>query len=290
MALEKAACLKLKEVLDEAKESFVKAEKMAKKIDLEDESKEPSLEVSRAYTKAAQIYKRAVDLIEAASEKKLLHDDALLAFWAYYGYGISLHWKVVLATRLDYDDMTEELGDDVYKSLLMMHEALEIARDNRLNLLYEESLACGILAEELEDQENYEDAYEYFQRKFSIYLEMQGTGYEYVLGLGVRMISCFLEGLRSNKVDANWLTKEAPTAIDCLEKLSKITDLAMKGDEVTLARFNLPQSRRESYVKTIKDSITRKLEALKAMYPDTDKNARSADPNGETDKANFGAC
>lgn len=255
-------------VLDEAKQSFLKAEKLTGKIDWSDNSKLPSLEVSHAYTKAAEIYSRAVDLIKAVTERKL-SDHERLAFLAYYGYGISLHWKVHFATRLDCDDMTDELGDDAYKSLLMLHEALEITTSNQLDdLLNEESLACGILAEELEDQGNYEDAYELFQRNFSIY-EIQCAEYEYVLGLGSRMISCFLAAQKSN-VDADWLTKKAPTAVDCLEKMSIISDLAMKGDEDTLARFGLPQSKCEAYVKSLKDWITLKLEAVKGSFPDAD--------------------
>lgn len=283
---QKAACLKLIEVLDEAKESYVKAGKMAGKINWRDKSKEPSLEVSRAYAKAVEIYSRAVHIIEADSLKNL---SERLAFLAYYEYGMSLHWKVHFATRRDYDAMTEELSNDSCKSLLMLQQALKIASNNQLNLLDQESQACGIVAEELEEQGNFEEAYDLFQRMFSIY-EKLDVDNVCILGLGTRMVSCFQAAQDESNVDANWLSEKAPTAIACLEKIYNMCDLALKGDKDSLARFSrldLNYEDCEAYLKQEKDTAKKEIEALKASYPDTDtaltgKKSRPADTDGDT--------
>lgn len=297
----------LNKLLDEGKQLRDEADQISLKILEEKEkskdammsrvSKQTRLELSHIFAKAAQIYRHAVHLIKNDPEFETKPDHDRLAFLAYQGYGISLHWKLQHARHRDVDvaksqsesdddgnsdddSMTEEEDRDMTTSKDMLFQAVQIAKKHAFNLPWEESMAYGSVAAELEGEGHYEEAFDLFHKVYSIY-ESEGVEYDYILGSGLRMVACF-EMAEDSKGDTSWLAKKAVTAMNCLERLISICDLAENRDKETVARFSgIVQSYLTDFVAEDKKFAAETLKRLKSTYPNAleahvDKKARSS--------------
>lgn len=253
-------------------------------------SEQTRLELSHIFAKAAQIYSHAVHLIENDPDFETKPDHDRLAFLAYQGYGISLHWKLQYERdrdvdraqsqsesdddgNSDNDSIAEEEDKDMMTSKEMLFQAVQIAKKHAVNLPWEESSAYGSVAAELEGEGHYEEAFDLFYKVYSIY-ESERVEYNYILGSGLRMVACF-EMAEDSKGDTSWLAKKAGTVMSCLERLISVCDLAENGDKETVERFcgRFPRYLTH-FVAEDKKFAAETLERLKSSYPNADVEAR----------------